>query len=208
MVKAVRYFLLGRPRSFYLAEQTQMPQFGRTNPIQIWGVPEAFNLCRLVAERLGTRLAGRAIRSWIIDRLFHAGAAVQIGLDLQPRSAAESCPIDLQILHDPLHVVAGFGERYQLDPVDRVDLGIARIAVTLDQFFSADEAGVVGRERHNVGAAIVLDQAAELRGAQRRVVDRIGLQPAEVEAGAVFLADIEAGIRRDLPPPVRLGPAG
>src|SRR3979411_3139200 len=175
MVKAVRYFLLGRPRSFYLAEQTQMPQFGRTNPIQIWGVPEAFNLCRLVAERLRTRLAGRAIRSWIIDRLFHAGAAVQIGLDLQPRSAAESCPIDLQILHDPLHVVAGFGERDQLDAVDPEQLGIARIAVTLDPFFDAAAAGVVGRERHNVGAAIILDQPAQLRAAPRPALKRDGL---------------------------------
>jgi len=33
--------------------------------------------------------------------LFDAGAAAQVGLDLQPRSAAESRAIDLQILHDP-----------------------------------------------------------------------------------------------------------
>ena len=69
--------------------------------------------------------------------LFHAGAAVQVGLDLQPRSAAESRAIDLQILHDPLHVIAGLGERDQLDPVDRVGLGIARIAITLDPSFDA-----------------------------------------------------------------------
>ena len=69
--------------------------------------------------------------------LFHAaGAAAQIGLDLQPRAAAEAGAVDLKVLHDPLHVVARLGERDQLDPVDRVDLGIARIAVALDPFFT------------------------------------------------------------------------
>ncbi len=38
-------------------------------------------------------------------------AAVQVGLDLQPGSAAEARAIDLQILDDPLHVVPGLGER-------------------------------------------------------------------------------------------------
>ena len=66
---------------------------------------------------------------------------MQIGLDLQPCTAAEPRPVDLQILHDPLHVVAGLGERDQLDPVDRVDLGIARVAITLDPFFDAASAG-------------------------------------------------------------------
>jgi hypothetical protein len=60
---------------------------------------------------------------------------VQVGLDLQPRAATESRAIDLQILHDPLHIVAGLGERKGLDPVDRVDLWVARIAVAFDPFF-------------------------------------------------------------------------
>src|SRR6267143_6514244 len=124
--------------------------------------------------------------------LFDAGAAMQIGPDLQPGSAAEARAIDLQILHDPLHVIAGLGERDQFDPVDRIDLGIARIAVALDPFLDAAAAGVVGRERHDVGAAIILDQPAELRSAKGGVVDRIDLQPAEVKAGAVFLAYVFA----------------
>src|SRR3954449_7403898 len=63
--------------------------------------------------------------------LFHAtGAAAQIGFDLQPRATTEAGAVDLKVLHDPLHVVACLGERNQLDPVDRVDLGIARIAVS------------------------------------------------------------------------------
>jgi hypothetical protein len=39
--------------------------------------------------------------------LFLARPAVKVGLDPQPRSAAESRPVDLQILHHPLHVISG-----------------------------------------------------------------------------------------------------
>ena len=85
--------------------------------------------------------------------LFDAGTAVQVGLDLQPRPAAKSRAIDLQILHDPLHVIAGFGKRDQFDPVDRIDLGIARIAVTLDPFFDAAATGIVAGKGQDVGAA-------------------------------------------------------
>jgi hypothetical protein len=74
-----------------------------------------------------------------MSRLLQAGAAVQVGLDLQPSSAAEARPIDLQILYNPLHIVAGLGERNLLD---RVDLGIARIAVMLDPFLDAAAPGI------------------------------------------------------------------
>src|SRR6185437_13865608 len=123
-------------------------------------------------------------------------AAMQVGFDLKPVSAAEAGAIDLQILHDALHVIAGLGEWDLFDPVDRIDLGIAWIAVTLDPFPDAAAAGILGREGHDVGAAIVLEQATEFGRPQRRVVDRIVLHPAEIEVRAVFLADIAACIRR------------
>ena len=75
---------------------------------------------------------------------------MQVGLDLQPRSAAEAGAIDLQILHDPLHVVAGLRERDLLDPVDGIDFGIARIAVALDPFLDAAAAGIVASESQDV----------------------------------------------------------
>ena len=147
--------------------------------------------------------ASRAIKpgkwnGWQRGRDLFDAAAVQVGLDLQPRPAAEARAIDLQILDDPLHVVPGLGERDQFDPVDGVDLGIARVAVTLDPLFDAAAPGIVGGKGHDVGAAVILDQAAEFGRAKCRIVDRVGLQPAEVEARAVFLADIFAGIRRHL----------
>jgi hypothetical protein len=84
---------------------------------------------------------------------------MQVGFDLEPGPAAEPRAIDLQVLHDPLHVVPRLGERDQLDPVDRVDLGIARIAVALDPFLDAAAAGIVAGKGQDVGAAIVLEQA-------------------------------------------------
>src|SRR6266446_7501571 len=54
--------------------------------------------------------------------------AVQVRLD-RGGAGAEARAVDLQILHDPLDVVARLGERDALDPVDGIDLGIARIAV-------------------------------------------------------------------------------
>jgi hypothetical protein len=65
---------------------------------------------------------------------------MQVGLDLQPRSAAEARAINLQILHDPLHVISCFGERDQFDPVDHVDFWIAvntQAVVTHDMRYRA-----------------------------------------------------------------------
>src|SRR5207249_11224359 len=99
--------------------------------------------------------------------LFDAGAAMQVSFDLEPGPAAEPRAIDLQVLHDPLHVIPCLGERDLLDPIDRVDLGIARIAVTLDPFLDAAATGIVAGESQDVGAAVVLEQTAELGGAKQ-----------------------------------------
>src|SRR3981189_1413946 len=50
--------------------------------------------------------------------LLDAGAAMQVGFDLKSAAATEPRAIDLQILHDSLHVVARLGERNLFDPVD------------------------------------------------------------------------------------------
>ena len=78
---------------------------------------------------------------------------MQVGLDLEPGPAGEPRGIDLQVLHDPLHVIARLGERDLFDPVDRVDLGIAQVAVTLDPFFDAAATGIVAGKGQDVGAA-------------------------------------------------------
>ena len=58
------------------------------------------------------------------------GAASQVRLD-EERVLAEPRAIDLHVLHDALDVVARLGERDALDPVDRVDGRIARVAIGL-----------------------------------------------------------------------------
>ena len=131
--------------------------------------------------------------------LFDA-AAMQVGFDLQPRPTAESRSVALQVFHDPLHIVARLGERDVFDPVDRVDLGIARMAVTLDPLFDAAAAGIVSGEGPEVGAAVVF-QPPELGGAARLVVE----QPIDTStaAGKAFLdmlgvfAEFETNLRKE-----------
>src|SRR6202043_2555572 len=64
------------------------------------------------------------------------GAAANVRFDHAPGPgpAAQAYAIDLDVLEDALDVVAGFRERNALDPIDRIDLGIARIAVAFDPF--------------------------------------------------------------------------
>src|SRR5258706_8297615 len=52
----------------------------------------------------------RVVAGTPATRLFDAGAAAQVGLDLQPRSAPEPPRKDLQIFHHPRPLVAGFGD--------------------------------------------------------------------------------------------------
>src|SRR5262249_27196697 len=98
-------------------------------------------------DRLGARLDRRC--------------TVQIRLD-RGGAGAEPCAVDLQILHDPLDVVARLGERDALDPVDGIDLGIAWIAVLRHPLLDPAAAGVVARKSHDVGAAVVRKQPREL----------------------------------------------
>src|ERR1700722_11639287 len=108
-----------------------------------------------ILSRRGARFAPRHQRQ--VRRILFDAAAVQVGLDLQPRSAAEARAIDLQIFDDPLHVIARLGERNLLDPVDRIDSGIAWVAIAIDPLFDAAAAGIVGRKCDDVGAAVILD---------------------------------------------------
>ena len=105
--------------------------------------------------------------------LLDAGATMQVGFDLKPAAAAEPRPVDLQILHDSLHVVACLGERNLFDPVDGVDLGIAGIAVALDPFLGAAATGIIGGKGQDVGATVVLEQPAQFGGAKCCVIDRV-----------------------------------
>src|SRR3974377_90075 len=55
--------------------------------------------------------------------------APHVSLDHQLAAAAEARAVDLQVLYNPLHVVARLRDRDALHPVDRIDVGVARIAI-------------------------------------------------------------------------------
>src|SRR3546814_11119746 len=93
-------------------------------------------------------------------------------------------------LEDALDVVAGFAEGDALDPVDRIDSRVTRIAVMLDPVSRAAWPGVVGAQRQDVGAAELTQQLLEIRLAEPGVV--VGVLAHTV------LADRQAQSLRDM----------
>src|SRR5215469_7153830 len=93
-------------------------------------------------------------------------AAPQVGLDGERRGGVEADAIHLHVLHHALHIVTGFREWNALDPVDPIDPWVARITELFDPLLHAPASGIISRERKNVVAAIVLNEAAELGGSE------------------------------------------
>ncbi len=128
-----------------------------------------------------------------------------VAVDGKRGAAAEARAVDQHVLHHALHVVAGLHERDALDPVDGVDLGVARIAELRDPLLHAAAAGIVGRERQDVAAVVVLHHAAELGGADLQVIGNVVLEPLHVIAAAEALTGIPSRLGRDLHQAHRLG---
>ena len=78
----------------------------------------------------------------------------RVGLRRHRRAAVEADAVDRQILYHALDLVSRFGKRNALDPVDRVDLGIARIAIRLDPVPHPAPAGIVTGKGHDVIAFV------------------------------------------------------
>ena len=123
---------------------------------------------------------------------------MQVGLDQELRAAAETNAVDLKILQHALDVIARFGERDALDPVDRIDLRIAGIPIFRNPFLYASAASVVAGESENMRAAIVDVEIAELGRPQLHVVGLVAEQTLFVEGRAEFLGHIPARLGRDL----------
>src|SRR5262249_57539714 len=91
------------------------------------------------------------------------GLGVRAVLDRHRRRALiETNPVDQQVLHHALDVVARLGKRDALDPVDGVDLRDARVAVLGDPLLDAPPAGVVSHEAHHVIATVVPHEPPQL----------------------------------------------
>ena len=122
-------------------------------------------------------------------------AAPEVGLDQQLAAAAEAGAVDLQVLHDPLHVIARLGDRDALDPVDRIDLRIARIAIGRDPLPHAAAAGVVAGEGQDVGAAIAVDQSTT------RPRPSACCRPGRLSRRCAVIGGLELAWRCRSPPP-------
>ena len=79
-----------------------------------------------------------------------------------------------------IDVIARLGERDALDPVDRIDLRIARIAVGRDPLLHAAAAGIVAGESEDVGAVVAAEQIRQFGRAHLHVVDRVAEQAVAV----------------------------
>jgi hypothetical protein len=88
-------------------------------------------------------------------------------------------------LDNALDVIAGFGKRDAFDPVYRIDLGIAGIAVTLNPFLDPAAAGIVAGKCEHIRAVVVGDVVGEASSADLNVVDRVAQQ------AALFIGDVE-----------------
>src|SRR3977135_2311141 len=88
-----------------------------------------------------TRLATLAVSTRPERRLLGRSVAPQVGVDGERRVIAEARTVELHVLHHALHVVAGFHERDALDPVDGIDLRVARIAELRDPLLHATAPG-------------------------------------------------------------------
>src|SRR5450759_381602 len=110
----------------------------------------------MLTLQLARRSVYVAARIWpYVTPTFLRNPAMQIELRHHRRAGVETDTIDLQVLHHALDVVACFGERNAFHPIDRIHLGIARIAVLLDPLLDTATAGIVAGEGHDVRAAIL-----------------------------------------------------
>src|ERR1700691_6096935 len=80
-------------------------------------------------------------------------ASPQVGLNQKPRIVSEPSAVDLHVLNDPLYVVPRLGDGNALDPVDRIDFRIARIAVLLATIPRPARTGVISDKCQHVRSA-------------------------------------------------------
>jgi hypothetical protein len=71
--------------------------------------------------------------------------------------------VDLKIFHYALNIVGGFGEGDALDPVDGIDVRVARIAMLGDPLLNPSAPGIVPGKRQDIGARQASAKEADLR---------------------------------------------
>src|ERR1700730_13385462 len=113
---------------------------------------------------------------------------------LNRRGAVAKPPtVDREVLHDSLDIIACLGEGNPLNPIDGVDLGIARITVLCHPLLNPAAARIVSRKGQNEGAAIVLEECGNFSSAHLRIVDRVGDQTLPIVGHPKPLGGVSAG---------------
>ena len=105
---------------------------------------------------------------------------MQIGLDLKPGPAAESRAIDLQVLHDPLHVVARLGERDGLDPIDDVHAALRSGRTTCRELVELYLKRIAAYDKSGPGLNAV-------QAINPRALEEAGEEPEALEAVKMLL---------------------
>src|ERR1700727_2242595 len=79
-------------------------------------------------------------------------------------SVLQARTVDLQILQNALDIIAGFARRNFLDPVDGIDIGVARIADLPHPFAYTMRAGIITGQSEDIGSVervdLILDEGA------------------------------------------------
>src|SRR3990170_121741 len=123
------------------------------------------------------RQASLGFRLHLEDR-FSAGnpsAAIEVLDELERLlGARQPRAVKLERLHDLHHVLPGLGEGDALDPVDGIDLRIARVAEGLDPFGDTASARIIGGKRQEIGAVVAVDEIAQMRLAELGIVGSVG----------------------------------
>ena len=121
------------------------------------------------------------------------GSAMQVvGQGDGRRAVIEAGAIDLHRLQHAHHVVARLGKRDALDEIERIGGAAARVATPGHPGVGPSGPGVVGGGGHDVGAAELIDQLAEIGRAQGHVV--VGIVEVVPRMGGADLAgDIGGG---------------
>ncbi len=97
-----------------------------------------------------------------------------------------------------MHVVARFLEWDLVNPVDRVDAGIAGVAELAQPLACAPGAGIVARQSKDIAARHIVHPVADIGTRQHGVVRRIVHQALDIALDPVIPADVPRRAGHDL----------
>ena len=114
------------------------------------------------------------------------------------RSVAEAGTIHLNVRKHLSYIVARFGDRYAFDPVDRIDIRIARVAVFANPLARSSRPRIVPSETEHVGTAEVVQPVGDIGRGYHHIILGVREQPRDLAFDLVVVADVTGRNRHDL----------